>query len=112
MEVYKGGAKYGYCPGKAQWYPYLRKIYDMLVVCCELGKLPYDGAIMDQPRAVIETLSWFSRKYNTLSAATRSGTMGKLEKSPKKNPGGSPNGKGVGSGSGQQRPGIHSRSKR
>ncbi len=84
----------------------------MLVVCCELGQLPYDGGIMDQPTSMIKILSVFSAKYNLLSAGTKTGMM-KLEKSPKKIKTNSqgPNSKGVSSGS-RQGPGLQHRNKR
>jgi hypothetical protein len=107
MQVFQGGTLYGFCPGKAQWYSYLEKTYALLSLCCELNVLPYPGSIMDQPKWVIEHLSWFSRRYNQLKQVSRSG-FGKLEKKKTFSPA-----KNIGSddGSRPRRPNIHNRSR-
>ena len=71
IEVYKGGPRYGFCPGKVTWVSefHTKRIFDLLVLTCETKFLLYEGGIMDQPSWYISKLSWFMPKYNALKEA-------------------------------------------
>ena len=78
--VDEGGSYFGFCPGKANWYPGIVASFKTLVVCCELNKLPYAGSLMDQPNEVVELLSWFAPVYKGMATAQRHGLLSKKDK--------------------------------
>lgn len=75
MYVYKGGALYGSCPGKATWDYENRTLFDMLVVSAETGTMLYNGGISDQPDWYIELLGWFVRAYGNIKFVSQQGMI-------------------------------------
>jgi hypothetical protein len=71
MYVSKGGALFGFCPGKATWDPHTFNIYRSLVICAETGALWEEGGISSQPSWFIELLGWFLPRYNDLRFYSR-----------------------------------------
>lgn len=67
----KGGTAYGFCPGKANWYPHIHGLFKLLMLCAETGTPPYVGGWMDQPDSVVELLGWFIPMYDQLKFIQR-----------------------------------------
>lgn len=66
MQIAKGGGFYGFCPAKATWESATNDYFNLLMISCETGNLPYFGGIMDQDPDFIENLSWFLPKWDML----------------------------------------------
>lgn len=70
-----GGQHWGFCPGKANWYPHITYLFRTLVITCELNQLPYEGCLTEQPDYIVSLLSWFAPTYNGLATAQRHGLL-------------------------------------
>lgn len=66
MPVSKGGASFGFCPGKATWDPHVANVFRLLIVSAETGTMWEAGGISTQPVWFVEMLSWFLPRYNDL----------------------------------------------
>jgi len=64
IAIVKGGATYGFCPGKAMTDYQTVKIYRILSLAAETGALLNSGGIVDQPSWFIEMLTWFIPVYD------------------------------------------------
>ena len=73
IEIRPKGRLYGFCPGKANWYPATVRMYQLLVVATELGVNPYPGALSEQPEDLVAVLSWFAPAYNNQVVPMRAG---------------------------------------
>lgn len=77
IEVFKGGQKYGFCPGKVTWASefHTKRIFDLLVLSCDTKHLLYSGGLMEQPSWFVSRLSWFAPRYNALKNAIEQKNM-------------------------------------
>lgn len=68
MPIQKGGARYGFCPGKVTQLGEMnaKRIFDMLILSSETNQLLYAGGIMDQPAWFVEQLSWFMPRHKQI----------------------------------------------
>jgi hypothetical protein len=66
MQITKHGGYYSFCPAKATWSHEVHDYFNMLLISCETGNLPYFGGIMDQEPDFIENLSWFLPRWDML----------------------------------------------
>jgi hypothetical protein len=66
MQVNKSGGFYGFCPGKATWDHATLEYFNLLLISCETGNLPYYGGIMDQEPDFIENITWFLPRWDML----------------------------------------------
>ena len=71
MYVSKGGALYGFCPGKATWDKEAVAIFKQLVISAETGCQYVAGGLEDQPMWWLDLLSWFIPRYNDSKFAKR-----------------------------------------
>lgn len=58
-----GGPGFGFCPGKATWYPDVKNFFDLMVLAAETGQPILAGALADQPGWAVDELSWFVPEY-------------------------------------------------
>lgn len=59
----KGGPGFGFCPGKATWYPSVKNSFDLMVLAAETGQPLFSGGLAEQPARVVEELAWFVPDY-------------------------------------------------
>lgn len=71
IRVSDGGTLFGFCPGKATWYPDVAALYRMLSLVAETGTMPYEGGLMDQPDWIIELLGYFVPRYKAVQFSAR-----------------------------------------
>ena len=64
ISIHKGGAAYGFCPGKATWDFSTVQKYRLLVVTAETGALLTPGSMLEQPAWYMELLGWFLPIYD------------------------------------------------
>jgi len=67
----KEGTPYGFCPGKASWFPHIHGLFKMLVLVSETGQPPYDGGWMGQPDRLVAMLGWFVPMYDQMKFIQR-----------------------------------------
>ena len=71
MFAIKGGAPYGFCPGKVTWDTEAKEVFQLLIISAETGQLLTDGGIINQPDWFIQLLAWFLPKYDNFKFSSK-----------------------------------------
>jgi len=66
---------FGFCPGKATWYPEPQKLFRLLVLASETGQPLYSGGLAEQPDWSVEMLAWFVPEYRDLQFIKRASAI-------------------------------------
>jgi hypothetical protein len=75
ISIEKGGAKFGFCPGKASWDHEASRIFKMLELSSITKCMPYRGGLMDQPADYIDLFHSFVTQYDAYKFAQRQKAM-------------------------------------
>jgi hypothetical protein len=63
-QVDKAGAKFGFCPGKAKWYPEMAQLFNECKAAHLTGYLPEPGRFWDQHELFCEVYHIFVERYH------------------------------------------------
>jgi hypothetical protein len=71
MYVYQGGEKYGFCPGKATWDPFIANLFQTLQVAFETKTNWVAGGLSEQPEWWVSLMAHFIPRYDGNKFASR-----------------------------------------
>jgi len=75
MSITKGGASYGFCPGKATWSPEAAELLSMVEITYYTRSLFYPGSISEQPAWYIDLIKDMMPYYESSKSAQRQKQM-------------------------------------
>lgn len=86
IRLHEGGEAYGFCPAKATWDPDVADILNILTICAEMGQMPYEGGVFEQPEWFVDMLGWFIPKNDLMKFSSKADMIlgGEEKPNPKK----------------------------